>query len=365
MYLDTADKRCVLMLRTWTWGLVTWNPWSRIRICNDRDQSGSGHREDQCHPQDGSGSSWGWTSPSDGRCHDHGQGSSCGDPTGPSARATVDRPAWAVSSRKWSIVDTHPSGATPSGNQSATDTHPAGAGSYGNQFKADRPAGQFPPGNGLPWTPLLLVPIPLGTGLLQLNLLLGLAHLPGEELTWSACVLLGSSPTEASLLWMQVQLGPAPRGSGLRRTGLREFSWVFLRWKGSYYEPVLLGLFLLGFRLLHMIRRALDPPRTRRALSDSELSWVRRAGGEATTSQESRPAGPSPLGNQATTDRLLGPGSSWNWTTAGTRVGLPLGMDWPGGPAGPAPDTCLATTGADTMRDWSSWNRMDGNSVLD
>ena len=202
--------------------------------------------------------------------------------------------------------------------------------------------GLVPMGVSLLWT-VLLRQFPVGNGLPRTRLLLGLTPPPGKGLLWSISILLGP---ESGPPWtgLGVQLGLPPVGRKLPRSTI----------------PVLRGLCFLGFRLPRTIRRAPDDLRT-----GPQLIQLRTVRPGATMSQESCPAGLCPPGDQATPDSLPGAGSSGNQTTAGTPVGPPVGTDQPGDPAETVPDTGLPTMGSDTMMAGSPGNRTDGNSAVD
>ena len=82
-------------------------------------------------------------------------------------------------------------------------------------------------------------------------------------------------------------------------------------------------------------------------------------------SHKSCPAGPSPLGEPATMDKLRSARLSENWTSTIAPVGLLVGMDQPGDPVGPVLDSYQASRGLDTMSAISSETQTDVCSAKD
>ena len=169
----------------------------------------------------------------------------------------------------------------------------------------------------------------MGAGLLRTRFMLGLILHPGVELPQSRRILV-----RTGLPQMLVQLGPVPPGARLSSDGaFSSQKEVAESLMSSPAGPV-------PYRVHATVDNILSAGSSENQTQhDQTLSSDRtpamRTG--PTASHQSCPAGPSPLGELATMDKLRSARLSRTaWISTVALFGLLMGMDQPGDPVGPA-----------------------------
>ena len=173
---------------------------------------------------------------------------------------------------------------------------------------------------------------------------------------------------DSGLPQMLVQLGPVSPRAGLPQTGLTVLMVLPPHRRKSLraWCPVLLGLFLAGFRLPWTRFWVLGPLRTKlKMIRLSAQMGPLPCGRGQYLEPKSCPAGPSPLGELATMGKLWSARLSENWISTVAAFSLWVGMDQPGDPVGPVLDPHQASRGLDTVSAVSSETQKEVCSAKD